>query len=159
MFGRVSFILETIKGSHLNTYTGGFWYLMCTRLSGTPQKQANSYFMTLKISRISRFVYIFKLIYRLTMVKYSFITIQPLPMSSPALQTKLLFLTYIHIRMINVARKNGRTLSPLWWNTWPCAICNLIKNNTNFKRLLIFKFVQKLFGSFCCVPDSTVHIE
>ena len=67
LFRRVIFVLETIKGPHLNTYTGGFWYSMCTGLSGTTQKQANSYFMTLKISRILRFVYIFKLIYSLTM--------------------------------------------------------------------------------------------
>ena len=63
LFGRDIFILETIKGSHLNTYTGGFWYSMCKGLSGTPQKQANSYFMTLKISRISKCVYILRLIY------------------------------------------------------------------------------------------------
>ena len=138
LFERVIFILETIKGSHLNTYTGGFWYSMCTGLAGTPQNQANSYFMTLKISRILRFVYILKFIYRLKMVKYSFITIQPLTMSSLALQTKLVFLTYLYLRMINLVRTKGITLSPFWRNTWPWAICNLIKNNANLTTQLIF---------------------
>ena len=126
LFGRVIFILETIKGSHLNTYTGGFWYSMCKGLSSTPQKQANSYFMTLKISRILRFVYIFRLIYRLTMVKYSFITIQPLPMSSPALQTKLVFLTYIYLTHNTVGFRLDHRL------VWLGSICfwNLMKKTS-----------------------------
>ena len=40
-----------------------------------------------------------------------------------------------------------------------CQSVNKSKNNTNLKIQLIFKFIKKLFGCFCSVHDSPVHIE
>ena len=120
------FILETIRGCHMNTETGGFWYSMYTKLSGTRQNQSNSMCITFKISNVLRFVY-FQIMFR---IDHSQMFLQNWFNLLHYVPTTLIIINYVDVRNTKMVwngwTQPGWRLTALWRNTLSLSTCNLL---------------------------------